>query len=66
MGRVFGLVIAIPSCLLSSAAIAFCQMAGWKSDGPGLICPMAVAFIFGLIGVSAGWSALTSGPPNQT
>jgi hypothetical protein len=63
MGRVFGLVIGIPSCLISSAAIVLCQKMGWQSDGPGLMCPLSIGFIFGLIGLSSMWSVLTSGEP---
>jgi hypothetical protein len=67
MGKAFGLIIAIPSCLISAAAIGFCQMLGWKSDGPGLICPMAIGFIFGLVGVSSLWGVLSApSGPGQT
>lgn len=59
-GRAFGCAVAVPCCLISSGALYVCQRAGWRSDGPGLLCPMAVGFIAGLIGLAALWGALTS------
>ncbi|MFZ5445447.1 MAG: hypothetical protein ACOZQL_35980 [Myxococcota bacterium] len=64
VGRLLGCATAVPSCLIASGALWVCQRAGWQSDGPGLICPMGVGLVAGVVGLAALWGALTA-PPSE-
>ncbi len=59
-GQLFLAVLAGLSCLISGAAFMFLQSIGWKSDGPGALCPMIIWAGFGLVGFAA-WKELLFG-----
>lgn len=64
MMRLFLGVVSLFSCLLSGAAFFFLQKIGWKSDGPGALCPMIIFAGAGFVGVLTGFHALTT-PPSE-
>lgn len=63
LGRLFGVVVGTGSCLLSGAAFVLLQKIGWKSDGPGALCPMIVFGFFGLVGLASWKAVLFDAPP---
>lgn len=65
--QLFGLAVGCGSCLISGAAFMLLQSIGWKSDGPGALCPMIVFALFGLIGLASLKAAFfdSSGPPGR-
>jgi hypothetical protein len=62
--RVVGLVIGVPSCLVSSAMFWLCQRAGWTSDGPGLLCLMIIGALAALCAFAGLKAAFWPAPPD--
>lgn len=51
------------SCLLSGASFWVLHNIGWRSDGPGALCPMIVLAGSGFVAVMCWKEVFFGGPP---